>query len=58
MFEQELAKRTDNPSPVVRIERELFHIQDRIFIMNAKESIGGNIEKAVARYFQTRRGTP
>ena len=58
MFEQELAKRMDKPSPVVRIERELFHIQDRIFIMNAKESIGRNIEKVVARFFQARRGTP
>jgi hypothetical protein len=58
MFEQELAKRMDKPSPVVRIERELFHIQGRIFIVNAKESIGGNIEKVVARYFQARMGTP
>jgi hypothetical protein len=58
MFEQELAKRMDKPPPVVRIERELFHIQDRIFIVNAKESIGRNIEKVVARFFQARRRTP
>lgn len=58
LFEQELAKRMDKPWPVVRIERELFHIQDRIFIINAKESIGRNIEKVVARFFQARRGIP
>jgi hypothetical protein len=54
MFEQELAKRMTDPFPVLRVERELFHIQDRIFIVNAKESINRNIEKVVARLFQAR----
>ena len=49
MFEQELAKRQAMPLPLVRIERELFHIGDRIYIMNAKESIARNLEKAIGR---------
>ena len=52
MFEKALAARGPEPSAVVRIERELFGIQDRIFIVNAKESIGRNIGKVVARYFR------
>jgi hypothetical protein len=54
MFEQELAKRSAQPPPVMRVERELFHIQDRIFIINAKESIARNIERAVSWYFKNR----
>jgi len=56
MFEQELAKRSSEPPPVLRLERELFHVQERIFIVNAKENIGRNIGTVVARYFQGRRG--
>ena len=56
MFEQELAKRMADPLPVLKVERELFHLQDRIFIVNAKESISRNIEKVVARFFQKRLG--
>ncbi|NTW60871.1 MAG: hypothetical protein HGB21_02860 [Nitrospirae bacterium] len=56
MFEQELAKRSSEPPPVLRLERELFHVQERIFIVNAKESIGRNLEKVIARYVQGRRG--
>ena len=56
MFEQELVKRMTGPQPVLRIERELYHVRDRIFIVNAKESIGRNIEKVVARFFQKRLG--
>jgi len=52
MFERELQKRYDPPPDVVRIERELFHIQDRIFIVNAKESIIGNIEKVMRWHYQ------
>src|SRR3990172_5333476 len=44
MFEKELQNRYEPPPKVVRIERELFQIQDRIFIVNAKESIISNIE--------------
>ena len=56
MFEQELGKRSSDPPPVMRLERELFHLQERIFIVNAKENIGRNIGTVVARYFQGRRG--
>ena len=56
MFEQELAKRSSEPPPVLRLERELFHVLERIFIVNAKENIGRNIGTVVARYFQGRRG--
>jgi len=53
MFEQELAKRSSEPPPVLRLERELFHVQERIFIVNAKESIKRNIGKVVGRYFRS-----
>jgi hypothetical protein len=57
MFEQELAKRSIGSAPaVVRIERELFAVRDRLFIVNAKESIGRNLEKVIARYVQGRSG--
>lgn len=52
MFEAELARRFAYPPLIARLERELFHIQDRIFLVNAKESIIGNIEKVVSRYYQ------
>lgn len=53
MFEQELGKRSSDPPPVLRLERELFHLQERIFIVNAKESISRNIETVVNRHFQS-----
>ena len=37
MFEEELQKRRTNPPKVTRIEKELFQISDRIFIINAKD---------------------
>jgi hypothetical protein len=49
MFEQALGKRRSEPPEVVRIERELFHIEDRIFIVNAKESISRNLGRAISR---------
>jgi hypothetical protein len=52
MFEQALSARNTAASPVHRLERELFSIQDRIYIVNAKENIGRNIEKVVRRYFR------
>lgn len=52
MFEKELARRFSYPPPVVRVERELFQINDRIFIVNAKESIIGNFEKVMSRHYQ------
>jgi hypothetical protein len=56
MFEQALAKRHVQPPAVVRIERELFGVRDRLFIVNAKESISRNLEKAISRYIQGRSG--
>jgi hypothetical protein len=52
MFESELSRRSAYPPPVTRLERELFQIQNRIFIVNAKESIIGNIEKVLSRHYQ------
>ncbi len=52
MFEKELQKRYDNPPKVLRMERELFQIQDRIFIVNAKESIVQNIEKVMGWHYR------
>ncbi len=57
MFENELKKRFPEPPAVTRIERELFEIENRIFIINAKESIIGNIEKVVHRYYKQGRAS-
>ncbi|GAB4388126.1 MAG: hypothetical protein Kow0025_05500 [Thermodesulfovibrionales bacterium] len=55
MFEGELAGRLAAPPPVERMERELFQIWDRIFIINAKPAIAGNIEKVLGWYFRRRK---
>jgi hypothetical protein len=52
MFEKALAKRSADPPAVFRLEREVFSIDDRIYIMNAKESISGNIGLVTRRHFQ------
>lgn len=52
MFEKELARRFPDPPPVLRVERELFQINDRIFIVNAKESIVGNLERVSGEYYR------
>lgn len=52
MFDEELKKRHFNPPTVIRIEKELFQIWDRIFIINAKDSIAANIEKVLSLYFR------
>jgi len=52
MFEEELARRFPDPPPVLRVERELFQISDRIFIVNAKESILGNLERVFGEYYR------
>jgi hypothetical protein len=54
MFEAELARRHSSPPEVTRMERELFQIQNRIFIVNAKESIVRNIERVLYRYYKAR----
>jgi hypothetical protein len=52
LFEQELAKRYTEPPAVERMERELFSIRNRIFIINAKEDIVQNIQKAISGYYK------
>mgnify|MGYP001579045210 CR=1 FL=1 len=54
MFEQALAKRHAQPPAVERIERELFGVRDRLFIVNAKESISRNLERAISRALTAR----
>lgn len=50
MFEAELSRRTATPPEVVRMEKELFQIRDRIFIINAKDSIVRNLEAVLNRH--------
>ncbi|MEW6002475.1 MAG: hypothetical protein AB1638_07510 [Nitrospirota bacterium] len=52
MFEEELKARHPGPPDVIRMEKELFEIDDRIFIINAKDSITANIEKVLSWYFR------
>ena len=52
MFEQELAKKYVAPPAVTRMEKELFQIESRIFIINAKDSIERNLEKVLNSYFR------
>ncbi len=56
MFEKELARRFNDPPEVRRMERELFQINNRIFIVNAKESILQNFEKVMGWYYQKAAG--
>ncbi len=53
MFEKELSRRSDAPPPVLRLERELFQVKDRIFIVNAKESLAGNLGLVISRHFRS-----
>ena len=55
MFEEELKRRYPRPLKVVRIEKELFRIGERIFIINAKDTITANIETVLTRYFRRNR---
>ena len=66
MFEDEIKKRSSHElssfldipvslqelPPVVRMEKELFQIQNKIFIINAKDSVVNNLEKVVRRFFR------
>jgi hypothetical protein len=52
MFEEELKKRASSPPEVTRIEKELFHIRDRIFIINSKDGIVRNLETALNWYLR------
>jgi len=49
IFEHTQAGRYAAPPAVARLERELFHIGERIYIVNAKESIRRNIGKLLNR---------
>lgn len=44
MFEAEMLRRYKKQIPVERIVKELFHINEKIFIINSKDSITSNIE--------------
>lgn len=52
MFEEELKKKHATPPKVIRIEKELFQIWNKIFIINAKDSIIANIETVLISYFR------
>ncbi len=52
MFEEELKKRATSTPEVMRIEKELFQIRDRIFIINSKDSIVRNLETALNWYLR------
>jgi hypothetical protein len=52
MFGEELKNRHTHPPEIMRMEKELFQIWDKIFIINAKDSISANIEKVLCRYFR------
>jgi hypothetical protein len=52
LFEDELKKQYAAPPEVTRIEKELFQIENRIFIINAKDNVISNIERVLDRYFR------
>lgn len=52
MFDEELKNRHTYPPEIMRMEKELFQIWDKIFIINAKAGISANIEKVLCRYFR------
>ncbi|HEB75974.1 MAG TPA: hypothetical protein ENJ04_06450 [Nitrospirae bacterium] len=54
MFEEELGRRFEVPPEVRRLKAELFSIEDRVFIINSKPSIEGNIETLLSYYLRRR----
>ncbi len=56
LFEKELQRRYREPPQVLRMERELFQVSERIFLMNAKENIIRNMEKVMTWHFQRMAG--
>jgi hypothetical protein len=58
MFEEELKRRHSVQPKILRMEKELFHIMDNIFIINVKDSLTGNIEKVLSRHFRRKRWQP
>ena len=55
MFDEELGKRYAVPPKITRMEKELFQIWGKMFIINAKDSIPANIEKVLSWYFRSNR---
>lgn len=55
MFEAELKRRYKKTMPVERIERELFHINKKVFIINSKETIEANL-RTVLNFSLFRKG--
>ncbi len=54
MFEEELSKRFERPPAVERLKAELFTIDGRVFIINSKPSIEGNIETLLSYHLRRR----
>jgi hypothetical protein len=54
MFEAEFQRRYTNPASVERMERELFHINRKIFILNSKENIEANVGTALSFWNRSR----
>lgn len=52
MFEAELVKKFALPPAVTRMEKELFQLDNRIFIINARDGIERNLEKVLNSYFR------
>lgn len=55
MFEEELTRRLGRPVELMRMERELFHRGDEIFIINSKGTVANNIEKLLRWHFRKHR---
>lgn len=51
MFGNELARRYQKPVAAERIVKELFHINRKIFIINAKDSISGNLNTVLSFFW-------
>ena len=51
-------KKAPSPPPVLRLEKELFQIWNRTFIINARDSITNNTGNALSWYFGTGRKAP
>jgi hypothetical protein len=58
MFEEELERRHGRDSktlyPVERLIEELFHVQNRIFIVNSKKDVMGNFQICLKHYLHSR----
>jgi hypothetical protein len=52
LFDDELRNRYANPPQIIRMEKELFQIWHKSFIINAKDSISQNIEKVLSWYYR------